>query len=146
MSTAGATAVVASSGAGSLASFGGFLKRAGRLVGVAVSEIAKLALPIVSLLAASSPEVSAAESAFLASVELIGNAILAIEQKWSSVAAATGAQKLADVLRLVEPPVIALFAEAGVAVDAAYITNLVNGIVALLNAQPGDVLGALAEA
>ena len=39
---------------------------------------------------------------------------------------------------------MALFAEAGIAVDAAYVLNLVNGIVALLNAQPGDALGPLA--
>ena len=83
---------------------------------------------------------SAAERAFLASVELIGNTVITIEQKWIALGPAGDGQKLSDVLLIVEQPVIALFAEVGIAVDAAYVLNLVNGIVALLNAQPGSVL------
>ena len=146
MSATGTTvvAVGASSGKPSPAAFEGFLKKAGRLVGVVLSDIAKLALPIASYLIAASPRMSGTESAFLAAVELISNAVIAIEQKWATLGAATGAQKLADVLVLVEQPVMALFAEVGVAVDAVYVVNLVNGIVALLNAQPGDLLATLA--
>ena len=145
MSATGTTvvAVGSSSANGLLQTFEGFLKKAGRLVGVALSDIAKLALPIASFLIAVSPKMSGTESAFLASVELISNAVIEIEQKWSTLGAATGAQKLADVLVLVEQPVLALFAEVGVAVDGAYVVNLVNGIVALLNAQPGDILATL---
>lgn len=129
--------------AGSLRAFEGFLKKAGRLVGVVLSDIAKLALPIAALLSAISPKMPAAEAAFVATVQLIGNAVIAVEQKWAAMGTATGAQKLEDVLLLVEQPAIALFAEAGMTIDTGYVVNLVNGIVALLNAQPGDLLGAL---
>lgn len=133
----------ASTGVGSLQTFEGFLKKAGRLVGVVLSDIAKLALPITSILAAISPKMPAPEAAFVATVQLIGNAVIAVEQKWAAMGTAAGAQKLADVLVLVEQPAIALFAAAGMTIDIGYVVDLVNGIVALLNAQPGGVLETL---
>lgn len=124
--------------------FEGFLKTAGRLVGVVLSEIVKYAVPISVLIGAATPNLPAEEGAFLSVVQLIGNAVIAMEQKWSSFGPGSGTQKLADVLVLVEQPVVVLFADAGLTVDGTYVTNLVNGIVALLNAQPGNVLDGLA--
>lgn len=142
-----ATAITAAAGvntaAGSLQVFEGFLKRAGRLVGVVLADIAKLALPISGLLAAISPKMQAPEAAFVATVQLIGNAVIAVEQKWAAMGTAAGAQKLADALLLVEQPAIALFAEAGITIDTGYIVNLINAVVGLLNAQPADVLATL---
>ena len=141
-------AVVSSVMAGvrSIQAFEGFLKTAGKLVGVVLSEIVRYAVPISALIGAATPNMPAEEGAFLSAIQLVGNAVIAIEQKWSSLGPGSGTQKLADVLLLVEQPVLALFADAGLTVDATYITNLVNGIVALLNAQPGSALGAVGKA
>ena len=141
--SATATTVAAAAGTGALQTFEGFLKRAGRLAGVVLSEISKLALPLTSLLSAISPKMPGPEAAFVAAAQLIGNAVIAVAHSGPAAGPATGAQKLADVLVLIEQPVLALFADAGLAVDTGYVINLVNGIVALLNAQPGDLLGVL---
>ncbi len=133
-------------GARSMQAFEGFLKTAGKLVGMVLSETVKYAVPISALLGVATPGLPAGEAVFLSAVQLTGNAVIAIEQKWSSVGPGSGAQKLADVLVIVEQPVLALFADAGLTVDATYVTNLVNGIVALLNAQPGDALAAAGKA
>lgn len=133
-------------GVRSMQAFEGFLKAAGKLVGVVLSDIVKYAVPISALLGVATPGLPAEEAAFLSAVQLIGNAVIAIEQKWSSVGPGSGTQKLADVLVLIEQPVVVLFADAGLAVDATYVTNLVNGIVALLNAQPGVGLAAVGKA
>ncbi len=129
----------------SLQAFEGFLQKAGKLIGVALLDVVRFALPISALVGAAEQNQSAEEAAFLASVQLIGGAVIAIEQKWSADGSTTGAQKLADVLLLVEQPVIALFAAAGLTVDSAYVVSLVNGIVAMLNAQPADVLVPLEQ-
>ncbi len=142
MQAAGGGAVA---GVRSMQKFEGFLEAAGKLVGVVLSDIVKYAVPISVLVGAATPNLPAEETAFLSALQLIGNAVIAIEQKWSSVGPGSGPQKLADVLVLVEQPVVALFADAGLAVDATYVTDLVNGIVALLDAQPGNALAAAAK-
>ena len=128
----------------SMQAFEGFLKSAGRLVGVVLTDIARFAVPIAAVIGMATPGGPAEEAAFLSAIQLVGNAVIAIEQKWSSAEPGSGAQKLADVLLLVEQPVITLLGDAGLAVNAAYVTSLVNGMVALLNAQPKGVLSGLA--
>ena len=141
----GQKAEIGSAGARSMRAFEGFLKAAGKL-GVMLSEIAKYAVPLSVLIGASTPSLPPEEGAFLLAVQLIGNAVIAIEQKWSSFEPGSGTQKLADVLLLVEQPVVLLFADAGLTVDATYVTTLINGVVALLNAEPGNGLAAIAKA
>lgn len=126
--------------------FEGFLKAAGRLVGVVLSEIVTYAVPISVLIGAVAPTLPAEERPFLSAVQLVGSAVIAIEQKWSSLGPGNGTRKLADVLALAEQPVVTLFADVGLAVDATYVTNLVNGMVALLNAQPGDGVASIGKA
>ena len=143
---AGSSATVASggpSGGGKLAEFEGFLKRAGRVVGVLLSEIVRYALPLASLAAVADPAAAPAAEAFAASLKLVQATVLAAQQRWATAGSEANARKLADVLEIVEQPIVTLFAQAGVRVDTAYVTNLVNGVVALLNAQPaaGPVVG-----
>jgi hypothetical protein len=70
---------------------------------------------------------------------LIQNAVLLVEQKYAASGAqtGTGAQKLAEVLTLVESAVTSLLKSAGIAASTAYVSNLVSAVVAILNVQDG---------
>ena len=124
--------------------FEGFLKKAGHVANVLLSEVLKYAIPISSLVGLLVPQTAPADAAFAASVTLVRNAVVLVQQRWSSLGSTANPQKLADVLELVEQPVITLFSQAGFTVDASYVTNLINGVVAMLNAQPGSALPAAA--
>lgn len=125
---------------GKLAVFEGFLKRAGHTAGVVLKDILKYAIPVASLVAVADPEVAPAVVAFTASVKLVQATVISVQQKWSASGPEANPQKLADVLEIVEQPILTMFAQSGVHVDRAYVTNLVNGVVAILNSQPGIVL------
>ena len=131
-----------SSGGGRLVAFEGFLKRAGHIAGVVLSDIVKYAIPLASIAAVADPSVAPEATAFAASLKLVQATVLSAQQRWVAEGSASNAQKLADVLETVETPIVTMFAQAGVEVDTAYVTNLVNGVVAILNAQPGAVLGS----
>lgn len=96
------------------------------------------AIPVETLVAllfpATAPVMSAAEDA----TTLIQNSVLAVEQKFaaSGMQSGSGAQKLAEVLTLSQGAVTTLLAQAGITASTAYITSLVNAVVAILNAQP----------
>lgn len=126
----------AAAGGRKLAEFEGFLKRAGHAAGVVLSEVVRYALPLASLVAVADPAVAPAASAFAASLRLVQATVVAAQQRWAQAGSEANGHKLADVLEIVEQPIVTLFAQAGVRVDTAYVTNLVNGVVALLNAQP----------
>lgn len=96
------------------------------------------AIPVESLAAllfpASAPVMSAAEDA----TTLIQNSVFAVEQKFTAagVQSGTGAEKLADVLALSQGAVTTLLSQAGIAASPAYVADLVNAVVAILNAVP----------
>ena len=90
------------------------------------------------------PGTAPAVEAFTASVKLVQATVIAAQQRWVTQGSAANTQKLADVLEIVEQPIVTMFAQAGLQVDTAYVTNLVNGVVAILNAQPSAVLPAAA--
>lgn len=146
--TAGAgTTTGATKGAGSggaLVAFEGFLKTAGKVAGVVLSEIVKFVVPMAQVAAVADPAAAPALAAFTTSLQLVQTAVVSAQQRWAGEGSAANTQKLADVLETVEQPVVLLFAQVGVAVDTAYVTNLVNGVVAILNAQPGVVLQPIA--
>ena len=123
-----------------MATFEGFLKTAGHVAGVVLSEIVKFVVPIAQVAAVADPAAAPALAAFTTSLQLVQTAVVSAQQRWSAQGATANTQKLADVLVTVEKPVILLFAQVGVSVDTAYVTNLINGVVAILNAQPGQVL------
>ncbi len=129
-----------SPGGGALTTFEGFLKTAGQVAGVVLSEIVKFVVPMAQVVAVADPAAAPALTAFTTSLQLVQTAVVSAQQRWAAQGSAANAQKLADVLETVEPPIILLFAQVGVSVDTAYVTNLVNGVVAILNAQPGLVL------
>ncbi len=123
-----------------LAVFEGYLKRAGQIAGVVLADIVKYAIPVASVVAVADPSVAPAVEAFTASVKLVQATVITAQQRWVSQGSAANTQKLADVLEIVEQPIVTMFAQAGIQVDTAYVINLVNGVVAILNAQPGAVL------
>ncbi len=127
-------------GTGTLTGFQGFLKTAGHVAGVVLSEIVKFVVPMAQVAAVADPAAAPALAAFTTSLQLVQTAVVSAQQRWAGEGSAANAQKLADVLETVEGPVVLLFAQVGVAVDTDYVTNLVNGVVAILNAQPGVVL------
>lgn len=140
----GGTTQTAGPKTGKLAAFEGFLKKAGHIAGVVLTDIVKYAIPVASVVAVADPELAPGVVAFTASVKLVQATVISVQQKWSASGSEANAQKLADVLEIVEQPVLTMFAQAGVQVDKAYVTNLVNGVVAILNAQPGIVLSKAA--
>ena len=121
---------------GSLQAFEGFLKKAGQVAGVVLSEIVKYVVPVVQVAAIADPAAAPALAAFTTSLELVQTAVVTAQQRWVQEGSAANSQKLADVLEIVEQPIVVLFAQAGIRVDTAYVTNLVNGVVAILNSQP----------
>lgn len=129
---------------GKLAGFEGFLKKAGHIAGVVLTDIVRYLIPVASVVALADPAVAPAVEAFTASVKLVQATVISVQQKWAAGGTSANTQKLADVLEIVELPIVTMFAQAGLQVDRAYVTNLVNGVVAILNAQPGAILPAAA--
>ena len=140
LATGTSTATGTPSGGGALTAFEGFLKTAGHVAGVVLSEIVKFVVPMAQVAAVADPAAAPALAAFTTSLQLVQTAVVSAQQRWAAQGATANTQKLADVLVTVEKPVILLFAQVGVSVDTAYVTNLINGVVAILNAQPGQVL------
>ena len=125
-----------------LQAFEGFLKKAGHIAGVVLSEIVSHIIPLATVVEFLNPAAAPAVEAFLQAVKLIQTTVVSIQQRWVTEGSEANDQKLADVLLIVEGPIVALFAQAGIAVDTPYVVNLINGVVALLNAQPGSLLPA----
>lgn len=95
----------------------------------------KYAIPVDKLVALLFPAAAPAATGIAVSVDLLQSAVLTVEQKYaaSGVQNGTGPQKLAEVLTLASSAVTTLLAQEGITADSAYITKLVNAIVAVLN-------------
>ncbi len=119
-------------------SFIGVLQTIGKDFAKGLKFAIAYALPIESLVALLFPAAAPAMTAVSDATRLIQNAVLLVEQKFAATGAPSGSgpQKLADVLTLAEGAVTSLLNQAGIKVDTAYVTSLVNAVVAILNAQP----------
>ena len=104
---------------------------------LALTEIERFLPGAAALATLIFPADAAAIAGVVSSTDLIEKAVAAIEQKFAGAGAptGTGAQKLADVLNLVTPTVTQLLTQEGLHVDTAYMTNIVNAVVAILNVQ-----------
>jgi hypothetical protein len=96
------------------------------------------ALPVEKLVALLFPAAAPVATGLADATALIQTAVLQVEQKFTAAGtqSGTGAQKLAEVMLLAEPIVTQLLAAAGITATTAYIQNLVNAVVAILNVQP----------
>ena len=108
----------------------------------ALAEIVKYLPAAAGLAAEIFPAESAAIAGVVNSVDLIQNAVVTVEQKMAAgnVSNGTGTQKLADVLTIVTPTVTQLLTAEGIKADTAYIQNLVNAVVAILNVRDSTII------
>ena len=109
----------------------------GHDVKIAWSEVVKY-LPVAAKLAELIfPAQTAVIGSAINSVDLIQQAVVTVEQKFAAAGnpTGTGAQKLAQVLSIVSPTVTELLTAEKIPVDSAYITDIVNAVVAILNVQ-----------
>lgn len=69
--------------------------------------------------------------------DLIQKAVTSVEQKYAALGTATGSgtQKAAEVISIVGPTVTQLLTVEGLPVNSAYVQNIINAVVAVLNVQ-----------
>ena len=101
-------------------------------------------VPVERLVALLFPAAAPVATELADATTLIQNAVLLVEQKYaaSGVQNGTGAQKLAEVLTLSASAVVALLAKAGIIATEAYVTKLINAVVAILNVQAMPAMAA----
>ena len=118
-------------------SFVGVLETIGKDFSKGLNWAVTYAVPVEKLVALLYPPAAPAATTIADATTLIQNAVLLVEQKYAAagVQNGTGAQKLAEVMTLTEPTVVALLKQAGVTVDASYVSGLVSAVVSILNVQ-----------
>ena len=95
------------------------------------------AIPVEKLVATLFPPAAPIALGIADATSLLQSAVLMVEQKYAAAGlqSGTGAQKLAEVMLLVEPAVTRLLTQAGIAASTAYIQSLISAVVAILNVQ-----------
>ncbi len=95
------------------------------------------AVPVERLVALLFPAAGPAAVAVADATTLIQNAVLLVEQKYAAAGAqnGSGAQKLAEVMLVIEQTVTTLLVQAGINPHSGYVANLVSAVVAILNVQ-----------
>ena len=113
----------------------------GNDVKVAWSDVVKYLPAAAKLAELIFPAQTALIGTAINSVDLIQQAVATVEQKFAAAGnpTGTGAQKLAQVLSIVSPTVTELLTSEKIPVDSAYITDIVNAVVAILNVQGSAV-------
>jgi hypothetical protein len=119
-------------------SFIGILETVGKDFAKGLKFAITYAVPVEKLVALLFPASAPAVATLANATTLIQSAVMLVEQKFTAAnaSAGTGPQKLAEVLTLTETTVTQLLATAGIQANTAYVTNLVNAVVAILNVQP----------
>ena len=118
-------------------SFVGVLETIGKDFSKGLNWAVTYAVPVEKLVALLYPPAAPVATTVADATTLIQNAVMLVEQKYAAagVQNGTGAQKLAEVMTLTEPTVVALLKQAGVTVDASYVSSLVSAVVSILNVQ-----------
>jgi hypothetical protein len=95
------------------------------------------AVPVEKLVGTLFPAAAPITTGIADATSLVQTAVLLVEQKFTAAGAqsGTGAQKLAEVILLVDPVVTQLLTEAGIAASSTYVQSLVSAVVAILNVQ-----------
>ncbi len=124
-------------------SFISVLEKIGKEFAKGLTWAVSYAVPVEKLAALLFPSAAPALTAVVTATNLIQNAVLMVEQKYSAAGAAkgTGTQKLAEVMQLAGDAVTSLLASAGIKADTDYIQKLVSAVVSILNVQ-GEVAAA----
>ncbi len=124
------------------------LDKDGKKVITVMDAIGKDCLKALSIIQTYLPSAEALASAIFPSeatavagtanvIQLILNAVATVEAKWAAgnESSKNGAQKFGDVLTLVEGTVTDLLAHLGIQANTAYVTNLINIVVSILNVR-----------
>src|SRR5271169_2908814 len=95
------------------------------------------AVPVEKLVGLLFPAAAPVANEVADATSLIQTAVLLVEQKYaaSGVQSGTGAQKLSEVMLLVEQSVTTLLAKAGITADTSYLESVISAVVAILNVQ-----------
>ena len=95
------------------------------------------AVPVEKLVGLLFPAAAPLANGVADATSLIQTAVLLVEQKYaaSGVQSGTGAQKLSEVMLLVEQSVTTLLAKTGITADTSYLENVISAVVAILNVQ-----------
>ncbi len=103
-----------------------------------LSEIEKYLPSAAALAAIIFPGQTATIAAVVTSTDLVQKAVVAVEQKMAAAgkSAGTGARSSPTCCLSLPRRSPQLFAQAGLTVDQAYLTKVVNAVVAVLNVQP----------
>jgi hypothetical protein len=130
--------------------FSGVLEAIGKGFEKGLKWAVNYAIPVEKLVALLFPAAAPVAIGIADATSLVQNAVLLVEQKYAAagVQSGTGAQKLAEVILLVEPTVAQLLTQAGIAASTSYIQSLVSAVVAILNVQtmPGTTTTSPAAA
>ena len=118
-------------------SFKSVMDRIGEDVKVVWAEVVKYLPAAENLAKLIFPAQAAGVDAVINMTSLIQQAVATVEQKFAAQGepTGTGEQKLAQVLAIVSPVVLQTLAAAELPTDTAYVTNVVNAVVAILNVQ-----------
>jgi hypothetical protein len=130
--------------------FSGVLEAIGKGFEKGLKWAVNYAVPVEKLVGLLFPAAAPVASGIADATSLVQTAVLLVEQKYAAagVQSGTGAQKLAEVVLLVEPVVAQLLTQAGIAASTSYIQSLISAVVAILNVQtmPGTSTNATAAA
>ncbi len=129
-------------------SFGGFLKAIGKDFLKGLGWAVQYAVPVVKLVGLLFPAAAPAAQGVADALTLIQTAAIQVEQKYAAanLQNGTGPQKAAEVLLLTEQAVIALLKQEGITADTAYVQQLIDAVVAILNVHTVPALPATATA
>lgn len=117
--------------------FTGVLEEIGKGFANGLAWAVEYAVPVEKLVALLFPAIAPEATTVANATTLIQTAVLQVEQKFAAEGkqSGTGAQKLSEVLLLVQPVVEELLKQAGITADTTYLQSLVNAVVAILNVQ-----------
>lgn len=117
--------------------FLGFLEAVGKDFLKGLAWAVQYAVPVEKLVALLFPAAGPAVTIVADATTLIQNAVIMVEQKYAAAGMqnATGTQKAAEVLTLVEAAVTTILKQAGITADTTYIQGLINAVVGILNVQ-----------
>lgn len=113
------------------------MEKIGHDIKVAFQDVVQYLPAAASIASLIFPAQAATISDVVTGVDVIQKTVVLVEQKYAAMGAAqgTGAQKLADVMSVVEPIVVQILQKANLPSSTDRVQSIVNAVVAVLNAQ-----------
>jgi hypothetical protein len=112
----------------------------------AIEDIEPYLVPVASLVSLLFPGAASTATGVVNAVNLIQQTVVLVQQKYAALnlsSSTPAATQLADMLGLVTPAVQSLLASEGITYNTTQVTNLVNAVVAILQAQAAPATAAV---